>query len=206
MHRQTLFRIGLAVWGLAVAAGFVVLMEYQNGPGPQADAPSDWPDDVRQAPAPDQYTLVAFAHPHCPCTDATMGELARLMRHVRDRLAVHVYFTQPAGFSDEWTRSGLWQKAAAIPGVTPHRDPEVSVADQFGAYTSGQVLLYDPKERLVFNGGITGSRGHEGNNKGRQAVTEWVRTGQAERATTFVFGCLLRAEGEMESYPPASGS
>ena len=204
MHRQGLFRIGLVVWGLAVAAGFVVLMEYENGPAPQADAPSDWPTDVTEAPVPGRYTLAAFAHPHCPCTDATMGELARLMRHVQDRLDVHVYFTQPGGFSDEWTRSDLWKKAEAIPGVTPHLDPGASAADQFGAYTSGQVLLYDPEGQLVFNGGVTGSRGHEGNNKGRQAVTEWVQTGQSDRPSTFVFGCLLRAEATVHDYPDPS--
>ncbi len=201
MNRRIGAWIGLAGWGVAVAAGFVVLMAYQNDPGPLADAPSDWPAAVDETPAASRYTLAVFAHPHCPCTDATMGELARLMRHVRDRLDVHVYFTQPGEFSDAWTQSGLWRKAAAIPGVTPHRDPGAAIAHQFGAYTSGQVLLYDPKGQLVFNGGITGSRGHEGLNKGRQAIAQWIRQGQSDRASTFVFGCLLHAEAEA---PPSA--
>lgn len=64
-------------------------------------------------------------------------------------------------------------------------NPEVQIVRRFGAYTSGQVMLYDTDRRLAFNGGITGSRGHEGNNKGRQAITDWIDTGHAERASTF---------------------
>lgn len=183
----------IGLWAVGVIAGFLVLTEYENGPGPRADAPSDWPAPAPIAPAA-THTLVAFVHPHCPCTEATMGEMARLMRHVRGQVAVHVFFVQPRGFTDAWVRSGLWKKAEAIPGVTPHLDPEGRSARQFGAYTSGQVLLYDRDERLVFNGGITGSRGHEGNNKGRQAVTEWITTGQSDQSAAFVFGCLLMSE------------
>ena len=181
----------IGVWGIGVIAGFLVLTAYENGPGPLADAPSDWPAQVSVAPATGAHTLVAFAHPHCPCTEATIGEMARLVRHVQGRVSIHVFFVQPDGFGDAWVRSELWQKAGAIPGVTPHRDPEGRAARQFGAYTSGQVLLYDRRQQLVFNGGITGSRGHEGNNKGRQAVTDWILSGHSDLASTFVFGCLL---------------
>ena len=181
----------IGLWILGVAAGFLVLTAYQNGPGPSADAPTAWPAEASTLLAEDRPTLVGFAHPRCPCTEATMGEMARLVRHVQGQVDIHLFFVQPGGFSADWVQSALWNDAVAIPGVTPHRDPDGRIAQQFGALTSGQVLLYDADGHLLFNGGITGSRGHEGDNKGRQAVTEWITTGQSERTSTFVFGCLL---------------
>jgi hypothetical protein len=55
---------------------------------------------------------------------------------------------------------------------------------------SGQVLAYDGQGRLAFNGGITASRGHEGDSAGRSAV-EAMLAGRRHAATAFVFGCLL---------------
>ena len=44
---------------------------------------------------------------------------------------------------------------------------------------------------LRYRGGITGSRGHEGANPGRDAVIALVRSGQADRDRMPVFGCPL---------------
>jgi len=152
-------------WALAVAAGFVVLMDYQNAPGTPADAPSSWPSETSLQRVSSKGALIVFAHPRCSCTRATMGELARLMRHVQDHVVTHVVFVQPEGYDR---------------------------ARRFGAFTSGQVLYYDADKQLRFAGGITGSRGHEGNNKGRQALRDLILTGTAPRASSFVFGCALQ--------------
>lgn len=60
-----------------------------------------------------------------------------------------------------------------------------------GVRAPGQVLLYDTDGHLRFNGGITASRGHEGNKKGRQALTDLILTGTTDRPSSFVFGCVL---------------
>ena len=182
----------LAGWGAAVACGFVVLMGYQNAPGQPASPPATWPDDSALTPGAARGTLVLFAHPRCPCTRATMGELERIMRYARGQVEAYVVFVQPADYAAAWVRAHLWKRAEAIPGATPVRDPGGQETRRFGAFTSGQVLLYDAAHRLQFAGGITGSRGHEGNNKGRQAVLRWIQDGTADRTSTFVFGCALQ--------------
>jgi hypothetical protein len=45
----------------------------------------------------------------------------------------------------------------------------------------------------VFSGGITASRGHEGDNAGRAAIEQLVRHERADRLSTWVFGCALFA-------------
>lgn len=183
----------LAGWAVSVVLGFVVLMDYQNAPGRPAEPPAQWPtSSALDAGDGARGTLVLFAHPRCPCTRATLSELERLLRHVQDRVATYVVFVQPDGYDRAWVRDHLWHRAAAMAAVQPVRDERGVEAQRFGAFTSGQVLYYDAQGRLRFAGGITGSRGHEGDNKGRQALRQLIQTGAADRASTFVFGCALQ--------------
>ena len=93
-------------------------------------------------------------------------------------------------------KTNLWYDAKAIPGVEVMKDQDGSEARLFQAFTSGQTLLYDSKGHLVFNGGITGSRGHSGDNAGRKAIISLVTEGKANRTNTFVFGCSLFSKME----------
>jgi hypothetical protein len=44
----------------------------------------------------------------------------------------------------------------------------------------------------VFKGGITSSRGHSGDNLGRDAVIDLVTSGVASASSAPVFGCSLQ--------------
>ena len=134
-----------------------------------------------------------FAHPHCPCTRASVGELARLLTGLNGKLAAQVWFVQPAGTGPDWTNTDLWASAAAIPGVTVHGDAAGLEAQRFGAGTSGQTVLYDQNGQLLFHGGITIERGHFGDNPGANAVKRLVNHQPAELIQTPVFGCSLQA-------------
>ena len=69
-------------------------------------------------------------------------------------------------------------------------------AQRFGAATSGQAFLYNQAGALLFKGGITASRGHSGDNLGRDAVVDLVTSGVASVSAAPVFGCsLLGARG-----------
>ena len=87
----------------------------------------------------------------------------------------------------------IWHSAAAIPNVTVVRDDDGLEARRFGAATSGQSLLYDVNGRLLFSGGITGSRGHSGDNAGRTAMLALLQHAPPGRDSAFVFGCSLFA-------------
>jgi hypothetical protein len=181
----------VVAWVLMIGGGFVALTKYQNAPGAPAQAPASWPTASAIPHASDVPTLLVFAHPRCPCTDATMGELRRLMRHVAGRVQVHAVFPQPRKMADAWTEASLWHDATSIPGVRVWRDRAGRETDRFGAATSGQVLLYDTTGALRFQGGITGSRGHEGANAGRTALRSILTDTAPARTETFVFGCPL---------------
>jgi hypothetical protein len=184
----------VALWISSVGFGMSLLWRYSNTPGHGATPPPDWPADVPIEPAKERSTLVMFAHPNCPCSRASIGELAIIMARSPEKLDAHVFFYFPVHESSAWARTDLWDSAKSIPGVHVIEDPGGAIALRFGAFTSGQTLLYNPDGRLVFNGGITAARGHSGDNNGRHAILALLRGGAEERSVTPVFGCSLRGE------------
>jgi hypothetical protein len=135
-----------------------------------------------------------FAHPNCPCSRASVGELAIIMARSPEKLDAHVFFYFPNHETSAWARTDLWDSARSIPGVHVIEDPGGAFARRFGAFTSGQTLLYNASGRLVFNGGITAARGHSGDNNGRHAILAMLQGGTQEQSVTPVFGCSLRGE------------
>jgi hypothetical protein len=190
--KNRLILIGaVALWLLMIGTGVGVLWNYESTPGVAAAAPDRWPADSRIKLAADRATLVMLAHPHCPCTRASIGELARLMTQAQGRVTAYVLFIKPPNFADGWEQTDLLASAAAIPGVSVVRDDEGVEASRFHAATSGQTMLYDTEGKLLFSGGITSARGHAGDNAGRTAVVSLITTDEAEQRETPVFGCPL---------------
>jgi hypothetical protein len=175
----------------AVAAGFGYMWSYQSQPGVSASATATWPEDCAIARRGNLPTLLVFAHPQCPCTRATIGELDRVAARCVGRLQIVVAFLALPELGDPWTHGNLWNSAAAIPGVEVLADREGAIARRFHAETSGQTLLFDAAGRLVFEGGITGSRGHAGDNAGEDAVVAFIHGATPACAATPVFGCRL---------------
>jgi len=113
------------------------------------------------------------------------------MAHSQGKAEAYVFLTVPRTAGREWVPNQLRRDAEAIPGVYVMEDADGVETRRFGAATSGQTLLYDARGALLFNGGITASRGHGGSNYGRDSVISLIESGQAEHQTTPVFGCSL---------------
>lgn len=189
-RRSRLVFVTAALWLGAVGAGFSMLLAYDLTPGAAATAPLNWPAEARVRRSPGQATLVFIAHPRCPCTRASIGELAELMAQAQGRVSAHVLFVKPAGAGPDW-QTDLLRLAADIPGVSVIEDEGGREAQRFGSLTSGQTLVYDADGRRVFSGGITAARGHAGDNLGRSSIMSFLRTGSAEENDAPVFGCSL---------------
>src|SRR5258706_13460055 len=167
--RKSILIAACAAWILMIAVGLTLLWRYENASGPAAAPPSQWPLASGIHLATDRATLIMLAHPHCPCTRASIGELARLMAQAQGRVTAYALFVKPAGSSDDWENTDLWRNAAGIPGVNAVVG-DVVEAQRFHAATSGQTVLYDAEGRLLFSGGITRSRGPSGRRRGRSPL------------------------------------
>lgn len=198
MHKQRRMKATLLfaiLWAAAVSVGLVALLRHEAVPGANATAPWAWPATGALELDAHVPTLVLFAHPRCPCSHATLDELALLMAHCQGRVRAHVFFFQPHGAGANWSQTALTRDAAAIQGVKVAMDRDASLARHFGATTSGHVFLFEPSGRCLFSGGITAGRGHGGENAGRSAVEAWVLGQRTEITNLPVFGCPL--------YPPS---
>jgi len=72
-------------------------------------------------------------------------------------------------------------------------DENGAEAQRFQSKTSGQTVLYAPSGELLFHGGITIARGHEGDNPGVDVIESLLQHKDAApvAASTPVFGCEL---------------
>lgn len=178
-------------WVAAVAFGLRGLMRYESTPGRVGVVSGSWPAETAVPRPAANPTLVMLAHPHCPCTRASIGELAQIMANTQGKLSATVLFLRPTGAGTDWDDTELRRSAAAIPGVTVLTDADGADAARFGAKTSGHTLLFDGNGVLLFSGGITASRGHAGGNAGESAIIAAVNGKRGDRARTPVFGCSL---------------
>jgi len=181
----------LGVWAAAVVTGIVLLSMYSAAPGAGAEPPASWPQGSAIVRSAGLATIVMLAHPQCPCTRASVGELAELMARAQGHATAHVLFLRPSGVGDDWEKTDLWRSAAAIPGVTVSTDEGGVEAARFAAKTSGQTVVYDAAGRLIFHGGITAARGHAGDNPGRTRILALLTRGVSDRSESPVFGCSL---------------
>jgi hypothetical protein len=181
-----------AAWLAAVVSGQRVMLNYDYTAATPGAPPSKWPQESRIPRTAGLPTIVVVAHPHCPCTRATVEELDRLMARLQNRATAAVIFLRPHGFTEDWERTDLWRSTARIPGVAVLSDVNGLEASRFGAQASGQTMLYSAAGDLQFSGGITASRGHAGDNAGQSAIFSLVTMGQSDIDHTSVFGCSLQ--------------
>ncbi len=193
MKTWLLFLSGGA-WLGAVSYGMFALLTYSNTPGENAgEAPNNWPVQSALRFEPGKPRLVMFIHPKCPCTRASLNELAGLMAHCQGLVETTVVIIRPLGADAAWEKTDLRRRAEAIPGVTTQVDDGGREARLFRATTSGMIVLYDEGGRLQFSGGITSARGHEGDNAGLLDIDDLLHGRAVSQKQTLVFGCSLLA-------------
>lgn len=176
---------------MLTCVGMAWMWRHAGTAGTKRAAPEMWPADSKVSLSAGVPVLVVFAHPRCPCSRATVGELALIMAKARGQVQAQVWFYRPAGTPEDWAHTDLWRGAGEIPGVSVAGDEGGVEAARFYATVSGQTLLYGGDGRRLFNGGITSARGHSGDNAGRSAVVALLRGERFQAVDTPVFGCAL---------------
>lgn len=184
--------LAILVWGGAVALGFGLLLQYKNAPNDAGAPPSTWPGSAEIRHSAHRSTLLVFSHPHCPCTRATFRELDRIVAPAPDRVDVIVIFAGLGGVVGSPETTSLAPAARNL-GMAKVIYNDGELAKRFQVRTSGHVLLYDEQGRLQFSGGVTASRGHDGESIGGKAISALLLGKTAEVHTASVFGCALFA-------------
>jgi len=181
----------VAIWVLFTAAGLGALSFYAFTGSPPAHAAQQWPANALVALDPARPVLVLFLHPRCPCSSASIAELDRVLSRHPGAFRSYAVLTLPPGVKSGWEAGRNLEAARKLPGTALVFDRGGALALSFGARDSGTLLAYGPEGTRLFVGGITASRGHEGESLGALALTD-IAVGQEPRqAESPVFGCPL---------------
>ncbi len=181
-------------WLSAAVAGLAVMWTYEARPGLAAEAPARWPGESTLPFDRAKQTMLVWIHPRCPCTHATVSELDRLLTHLPNNVSCRVVISQPRGCDESFLQTSLTSTIGRLSRAELIVDRDQIEAKRFGVSTSGQVLLYDRDARLTFAGGITASRGHEGDNQGTATLRKLFREQKHSPACcqgNAVYGCDL---------------
>lgn len=179
------------LWLGTISSGVSILWTYALTPGKTANPLSQWPAETALLPGQNTPTLIVFIHPQCPCSRATIRELAGILAHCQGKIDTQVAIYKPLGSDAAWEQTDLRRAAEEIPGVKIVLDLEGADAKRFSATTSGHTLLFDRDGTLIFGGGITSARGHEGLSIGRSCICNFLIDGKAEPTAAPVYGCPL---------------
>ncbi|MFT7580204.1 MAG: hypothetical protein ACI9MR_001871 [Myxococcota bacterium] len=181
----------VAGWLIAVGVCCWLLWDYSAQAGEGSKPPTDWPTAATVRPFHRGHTLVMLVHPHCPCSFASLTELASTLRVLEGRLQALVLFAVPKGVPPQWHQTELRERAESLAGVVVIDDLGGQLGRVFGAETSGSTLLYDVDGQLLFEGGLTPSRAHVGDSVGKRRVISLVRGVSDDPARSAVYGCEL---------------
>jgi hypothetical protein len=195
-----------AIWSIAAAGVWVwaTQHEYTTYDAVASQPAQAWPVDTNLQLAKDRPTLLLFMHPRCPCTRASLRQLERIL--ARNSLAedqqphLIIAASIPENASLQWRDSDTLRSALALPRAQVAWDVGGREARRFGVVSSGAVRLYNKDGRLVFQGGVTVSRGHDGDNVGSDRLLATLRepASIAERPESIpVFGCRLCIDEEL---------
>src|SRR5580704_15703661 len=91
----------LATWGAVVVSGILFLEADAARTGDGGTPAGRWLAGSRIQLDDRRSTLLIFLHPHCPCSRASVGELAYIVDRCRDRVSVHAILLGTP-FLDRW--------------------------------------------------------------------------------------------------------
>ena len=186
----------LSLWVALIALGLAVVLRYSFYSEPVTKVPERWPLGTQIQTQQSRPKLLVFLHPYCPCSLATLHELESLLaRMAKNKPDTRIIFFKPGQDSVSWQRGKLWQEAKKLTSATIVLDNDGSQSLLFHAHFSGQILLYSAEGNLLYNGGLTISRGHEGKNPGADYLYSLLIHKAFNLRTTPVFGCPLFSKG-----------
>lgn len=185
----------LSIWACLIGFCYYALIAYSAASGTQVhDNDSKyWPQTQVNTLTRNKgrFTLITFIHPHCPCSRASLNELNKIMTRTHSCMDCKVVFLKPSVYGENWEKSDLWQISKEIPNSERTPDLDGLLAKSFNATTSGQTFLYDPDGKLVFSGGVTAARGHEGDSPGSIAIESLSSKKKITSRCSQAFGCPL---------------
>jgi hypothetical protein len=174
----------IAGWIVVVSAGMAAIVRYDSTPAAAHQVLTHWPRRSAIGFDGSRPNLLMAVHPECSCTRASLNELARMLPLLGGHARIVVLLLGRNGNRYEQTVKELHLESFA--------DRDGSEASRLGLIASGEIAIYAAGGNLLYSGGITGARAHEGDNPGEAAALAALGTSDSVRNKKApVFGCEL---------------
>jgi hypothetical protein len=198
----------VVVWLVAALGAFIYLNYYSTRAGAVGNLPQ--PERVKEFSSDAKSPVImAFIHPKCKCSDATVDELSDLLMNIapEKKPKVVTLFYYPSEKKADWvTETRLYKK------VLEKKDWQIALdqggvqAYTWGALTSGYIVYMDNQGEIKLHGGITESRGHRGESLGKIDLKKAILNSEVRNQETNVasfaeeptFGCAMHSAAEFE--------
>jgi len=182
----------ICLWLGLIISGFAYVLLYSFSPSPNVNVPGNWANSSQIRTQNNRPKLLMFLHPYCPCSLASLHALESLLTRLgQNKPETFLVFFKPGEDIANWKKGALWKEASSIPNIHIVIDKYGTEALRFHANTSGQTLLYSLDGKLLYNGGLTISRGHEGSSPGEERLYQLLIKQPVDKQFAPVFGCSL---------------
>lgn len=191
LSKTVLSTVAFASWAMLITFGAAALIIDSSKPGLSGTAPWHFPESetgIQQGPNP---VLLVFLHPHCPCSRSTLAQIQSVLETHSGKMDCRIYVVVPPQASEGWESGTIVNQLKAFEKATIEIDRNGTVASQFSAKTSGQVLLYRSDGVLGFSGGITAPQSQAGQSPGLLALVARLQNEELPHLQSPVFGCPL---------------
>lgn len=185
-------------WVCSILLSYGYIIYYHQVEGSSDRSARDWPLNANLSLDSQKPTMVLAVHPKCPCTVATCRELARLLLRAHRPVKIYalVFTPSPNPDGEEWFNSPTMSDLKRVPLLEMIKDENGELAQSFGMSTSGDIRLYSSNRHLLFAGGITASRAHEGECAATDKLFSRIRGESSQYFEYPVFGCPITETDE----------
>lgn len=174
----------IAGWILAVSAGMGAIVRYDSTPAAAHQVLAEWPRESAIGFDGSRPNLVMAVHPVCSCTRASLNELARMLPPLGGRARIVILLLGRNG--------NRYEQMVKDMNIESFADRTGVEASRLGLTTSGEIAIYAAGGNLLYSGGITESRAHEGDNPAEAAAMAALQSaGSVGIRNAPVFGCEL---------------
>lgn len=184
--------VALVLFAVSGLLGFITLVDYACRSNPnRMDRGSLVGSSLHSRPDDNEFLVVLFYHPRCPCTLATARNLKRVATEFSHQTQIKAFSFCPEDSPESWIETNTTRLLRSIPDVEIALDREGQVCREFGVTTSGHILVYNRSGQCVFGGGITPYRGHEGECQATSEFLSSVNLANTKLAIWPVYGCQI---------------
>jgi hypothetical protein len=119
--------------------------------------------------------------------------LDRLLKEVRTPVHCTILALQPTALLDDWQDTPTIRLARKISNAHIVQDDNGAFAALFKIQISGEILIADSSNEILFHGGLTASRSCPDENPNYLAARKALAESCSADMNSLVFGCPLRS-------------